>query len=379
MVSLDRKVFEEGSQTRTRMASYGAIFNELHIIVYTKHGSGCSKHTIAPNVWVYPTNSRSKLLYIWNAIHIGRAILKKTDIAVVSAQDSSDTGIAATRIAKACSAALHLQDHADVFNEAYQQESSMNRVRAMIAKRLLPRASLVRTVSSTSEQHLLNALPVLQGRTYLLPVYSDIKAVSNNSTPFSLKETYPVAQKIILCACRLVPQKNLSLAIEVFARVKETHPSAVLLIVGEGPELDYLKQQTRQNGVEQAVLFESWQEDLSPYYKSADLFLMTSHYESYGRTLVEAAVYGVPFVSTDVGIASDLAREGVGIVSTSAQPQDLALLALDALANSDSLETRIERGRGAARLLQGTSHQEYLERYKDMMERCLTSYTASQL
>jgi glycosyltransferase involved in cell wall biosynthesis len=68
-------------------------------------------------------------------------------------------------------------------------------------------------------------------------------------------------------------------------------------------------------GLEESVVFESWQKDLASYYKTADVFVLTSYYEGFGLTLAEAVACGCPIVSTDVGIARDLLGEsGLGKV-----------------------------------------------------------------
>ena len=54
------------------------------------------------------------------------------------------------------------------------------------------------------------------------------------------------------------------------------------------------------------MVFEGWQENLISYYKTANLFLLSSNYEGYGMTLLEAAAAGCPIISTDVGIAGEL-------------------------------------------------------------------------
>jgi putative flippase GtrA len=50
---------------------------------------------------------------------------------------------------------------------------------------------------------------------------------------------------------------------------------------------------------------EPWCDDPASYYKTADCFLITSDYEGYGMTIVEALAAGCPVVSTDVGIAKE--------------------------------------------------------------------------
>ena len=60
----------------------------------------------------------------------------------------------------------------------------------------------------------------------------------------------------------------------------------MLLIVGDGSELTKLKAISHK--LKANVIFSPWADDLPSYYKTADLFLLTSNYEGYGRTVVEA-------------------------------------------------------------------------------------------
>jgi hypothetical protein len=39
MISTDTKIFEQGSSVRNRMVEYGSLFDELHIVVFTKKGN----------------------------------------------------------------------------------------------------------------------------------------------------------------------------------------------------------------------------------------------------------------------------------------------------------------------------------------------------
>src|SRR4051812_1672890 len=67
MVSMrNEKISEEASEVRGRMAGYGSLFEELHIIVFSIKGPGVhqGKIKISENTYVYPTNSTSKLYYI---------------------------------------------------------------------------------------------------------------------------------------------------------------------------------------------------------------------------------------------------------------------------------------------------------------------------
>ena len=77
----------------------------------------------------------------------------------------------------------------------------------------------------------------------------------------------------------------------------------------------------RKLGLDKSVIFEPWVEKhvLYSYYKTADLFLLTSLYEGYGLTLAEANAAGSKIISTDVGISRE-----VGAKITPYDPKMLA-------------------------------------------------------
>ena len=84
-----------------------------------------------------------------------------------------------------------------------------------------------------------------------------------------------------------------------------------MVIVGEGPERHTLELGIRKYELRDSVVIEPWTDDMVSYYKTADLFLLTSNYEGYGRTVVEAAIAGLPVVMTDVGCAGEAIRNNV--------------------------------------------------------------------
>src|SRR3989344_4457332 len=138
-----------------------------------------------------------------------------------------------------------------------------------------------------------------------LPIFVDIEKIRNALIKTDLYKKYP-GRFIILMASRITKEKNIGLAIEAVGGLI-THPlSSLLLIVGNGPELESLKLKVQSEKLERNVKFEPHAPDLVSYYKTCDLFLLTSNYEGYGRTLVEAAAAGAKIVSSDVGIASEI-------------------------------------------------------------------------
>ncbi len=315
-ISTDRKIFEAGSDVRKRMIEYGAIFSELHIIVFSKKSLGYTQQKIAENVWVYPTNSSSKWLYVRDARRCISKIIVVQNInlkkAVVTSQDPFETGIVGTYISKKYHLPLQIQVHTDLFNPFFVSKNFLNRVRVRMARRILPKADEIRVVSARIKKSILDKIPAIsEKRIDILPVFVADPALSVQSENVDLKKKYPAFGHIILIASRLEPEKNIDFALEVFRDVVARYPKAGLVIAGTGSQKSLLEKKAYKLGISQSVVFEPWPNNVASYYKTCDIFLMTSSYEGHSMALVEAGLSGAAIVTSDVGSARDFLEDGV--------------------------------------------------------------------
>jgi glycosyltransferase involved in cell wall biosynthesis len=104
--------------------------------------------------------------------------------------------------------------------------------------------------------------------------------------------------KLVVCAGRLVEQKNFSLAIDAFRTVNFAEDMR-MLILGDGPQRRKLERRIRRRGLARQVRLGGHVPDIGPVLAEARLLLMTSEYEGYPAVLVEALARGVPVVTTD--------------------------------------------------------------------------------
>ncbi|HYD93801.1 MAG TPA: glycosyltransferase family 4 protein [Noviherbaspirillum sp.] len=119
-------------------------------------------------------------------------------------------------------------------------------------------------------------------------------------------------RRILLAAGRLSPEKNVGMLIEAFAALAAHHPEWDLVIAGEGGERAVLERQVRAASLEQRILFAGRVGNLGDWYGRADLYAMTSRFEGFPNTLVEALAHGVPAVSIDCKTGPrDIIRHGV--------------------------------------------------------------------
>lgn len=102
----------------------------------------------------------------------------------------------------------------------------------------------------------------------------------------------------VLSVGSLKRQKNHTLLMRAFAGMSEL-PQSHLLILGEGPLRVELEQLSLQLGVASRVIFAGFHSDPTPFYQTADLFVLSSDYEGFGNVIVEAMACGLPVLCTD--------------------------------------------------------------------------------
>jgi glycosyltransferase involved in cell wall biosynthesis len=101
----------------------------------------------------------------------------------------------------------------------------------------------------------------------------------------------------VLALARMMPQKRLDRLLRAFARVKNT--TIRLTILGDGPERPNLERLARSLGISGRVDMPGFVEDVVPWLRSADLFVLSSDYEGLPAVVLEALACDVPVVTTD--------------------------------------------------------------------------------
>lgn len=103
----------------------------------------------------------------------------------------------------------------------------------------------------------------------------------------------------LLAVGRLYPQKGFDTLIAAFEALAHRFPSWQLIILGEGPQRDSLQKQVTALGLTERVSMPGLVGNLPQWYAACDLFVLSSQYEGFPNTLVEAMAHGLPAVSYD--------------------------------------------------------------------------------
>lgn len=363
VIGTDTTLFDENSEARKRVQDYARLFDEYHIIVYT--GRGFRPTALVGSSFVYPTNSRSVFFRPLNALHIAGRIIRERGIDIISVQDPAESGLAGWILKKRFGCQLHVQVHSDFLIPYFRRNSIKEYSRYMMAKFILPRGDKFRVVSRRIADSLHATFRIPYSKIKVLPIFVDRGRMAAARPSFDLRRKYPQFNFIMLMVSRLVREKNFPLALRAFRDFLKEFPKGGLVIVGDGPECERLKSEIRNQKLEDSVCLEGWQDDLLPYYKGADLYLLTSNFEGYGRSVIEAVAAGCPVVMTNVGVASEIITDGeAGQVVRVNDRRRLVRVLLQSRQNPQEIKRMAEKAKQKVLRLPPTNWDEYLEEYR---------------
>lgn len=186
--------------------------------------------------------------------------------------------------------------------------------------------------------------------------------------PTSKSVDAPKPTPAAVALARFSREKQLDVMIRCF--VEATSPAHLrhwqLHLHGEGDQREPLARQIRDAGVADRVSLEARTDDPYGTLRDAELNLLTSAYEGFGMTLVEAGTVGTPSIAFDCSAGvHGLLADGAGVL---VPPGDEASYAasLRALMEDDDLRARI--GSAAGVRAQSFSPETVLGRWARMLD-----------
>jgi glycosyltransferase involved in cell wall biosynthesis len=145
-------------------------------------------------------------------------------------------------------------------------------------------------------------------------------------------------------------------------------PDIGLLVVGDGPERESLKEQARHLPQVFFLGFQDW-DQLPRFYAAADLFVLPSRREPWGLVVNEAMASGLPVLATRrVGAVQDLVLEGqTGFVVPENDADALASAIDRACQSTDRLRTM---GEEAQKLIEPWNYEATLSGFYQALALC---------
>lgn len=143
----------------------------------------------------------------------------------------------------------------------------------------------------------------------VIPTGVDIEIMNEDAKRDIRKELGISADSpIILTLSRIAAEKKINHILNIMPQIIEEIPKVKLVIAGDGPDVDVLKEQVARLTIEDYVIFTGpvKHEDVGNYYRMADLFVSASDTETQGLTYIEAMASGTPSVVYDTDYTENI-------------------------------------------------------------------------
>lgn len=210
------------------------------------------------------------------------------------------------------------------------------------------------------------------GKVYLLNNAIDLDKFSFNSKIRNAKRkelNIDDATLVIGHIGRFVPVKNHNFLIEIFNEIYRKNKNSILILAGQGPLMDSVKDKVKELKLEDNVKFLGQRDDAAELYQAFDVFLLPSLYEGLPVVGVEAQAAGLLCYFSD-----DMTKETkvLGItkfMSLNNTPEEWATNILENVKNYKRINTSKEM---TAKKFNIKEEAKRLEKYyeKEVLERC---------
>lgn len=195
--------------------------------------------------------------------------------------------------------------------EATSFENYSSIVKSILVRLLYPRANRIICTSEYIRTQLLTLNGLDPDKLIFLPNPIDIEKIRNLSSK-ECEHGWSDNGYRIISVGRLVTAKGFDVLIGAIALLRN-RLDCQLVIVGEGPERESLHCQIKALQLDDKVRIIGYKKNPYPYMYASDLYVLSSRWEGYVNTLVEAMALGIDVVATDCKSGpGDLIRDELG-------------------------------------------------------------------
>ncbi len=190
-------------------------------------------------------------------------------------------------------------------------------------------AAQVIAVSSALRREIIEHFKVPEDKITAIPNGVDTSRLEIEVDINEVERKYGISSndKIVLSVGRLTSQKGFQYLIRAFPLILSKHPSARLVIVGDGWMRGELERIAIETGVRNRVVFTGFipDKDLVALLKRADVIVVPSVYEPFGITALEGMSLGKPIVASRIGgLAEIIQHEVNGVHVFPGDPSSIA-------------------------------------------------------
>ena len=314
MISLGSDITQgKGERTIQRHIKYAKYSNlKIYMILLSPISSREFKGNISREncIFIFPTVAKNHILLILKALFKTIRLCIKINFDLIYSQDPFGTALIGNFVRRIFRVPLLIGNHSSFANNPIwvKEKPLYFRFLLLIMKFNLPLADAWRVNNFKEKEHYINNYGIPSNRIIVNHTLVDSKNFSRNFSEKELKDfkleiTNDLSTKLLIWVGRPVKFKRIGLIIKTFEEVLKSHGNIKLILVGNFSTSKLFKSLIKNinpiikdkiyiepNGADHSIL--------SKFYKISDIYLHASAYEGFGVVLSEAALSGLPIVST---------------------------------------------------------------------------------
>lgn len=227
-----------------------------------------------------------------------------------------------------------------VSERAYPPMMPLGTFYEKLRKWIYPYAASIVMQTSMGQQWVIDNVPL--GRSTVIP-NSVVYPLVAFEPKLPVESIVSQDRKVLLAVGRLDEQKGFDYLLLAFAKLAKEHQNWDLIILGEGPIRQSLISQIQALELESRVHLLGRAGNVGDWYQRADLYVMSSRFEGFPNTLLEAMAHGCAVVSydCDTGPRDIIQHEKNGLLVSPVGDVSALALALDRLMRNDAARQQI--------------------------------------
>lgn len=300
-LGLDIQALDPTSQVASRIRLIGQLV-DFYTVIIPAHGDTYVK--LNNQAEVYAIGGSNKIVQLFKTGFFTYQILKARHYDLITVQDIYFLALIGFFLSWFFDKPLEVQVH------GFEKKTL---IRLLISRFIFKKATGIRVVSHRLKKLLVGKYNIDDKKIYVIPI--GIKDEGQVVTRRNYKTSTPFN---FLTVGRLVSVKRIDFLIKALTETFSETDNIIFNIAGEGPDRSKLELLVDKLNPNFRVNFLGYQKNLNDEYQNADAFVFASKEEGWGLVLVEAALHGLPILTSDVGLVGEVLKpdEDVLVVSS---------------------------------------------------------------
>lgn len=180
--------------------------------------------------------------------------------------------------------------------------AKLGQIRNLLVPRLIRRFDRLLTVSQSGAREISRRYRIQVAGVVYPPTETFLPLALPTGRP-QLRQAQGLPDKFLVGIVGRIQihHKGHDVALHVVRQLLDQGKSLHLVVVGDGPDRSRVQRMAQRLGIDRAVTFLGWRNDLDAVMPLFDAVLMPSRYEGFPQVAVQAAVTHVPVVAYAVG------------------------------------------------------------------------------